>query len=651
MKYDLFISYSRTDFKEVSKLIAHLQSQISGLKCWFDITGIESASEFEDKIIAAINESSYVLFALSDNAMKSNWTKDEVTYAKNIGKTVIPVLLKGAKLNQGWFLFKFGRIDCIDSTSDLQMEKLICDLSKWLNLPLQNETNVQDQYTKKNRYDMLLAFCIIALISVLGIWGINKISDKRVFQKDLKEYNELISLADSLAQNEKTLQEAREAYELASVFELKYSQSKHKEKFSYNAKGLSRDLTDRFIENTVESLITSHHINEEDIPTPYNDSVTVYDSVAIYASQYKKGKELYKLGRINEALELYVMAAEGGNTDALSALAYYYYRKDNKQAEHYARCGANLGDEACQLWLGQILYELNNKEESLSWLIKSAEQGQGWAAYIVGGMYENGDGIPANMEQAVHWYRKSAMTTNSYASNAKEALNRLGESLYEEGYMVMVNRVSVPKYMSGQELYQTALHWHYDQTPKQFAYLIESAEKGYPDAQNMLGKALVSEDAKHLGIYNEELSKKWLKKAFDAYLKLSEQDDIDALYDLGTIYREGNSIVQKDLTMAIGYYRKGAVKDCKNCQLWLGQLLVQTGNKKEALEWFEKAGNQGQGWAAFLAGQMHELGEGTPVNIDKAIEFYKKASITTNAKARDARSALRRLGQNVIAAL
>lgn len=154
MNHDLFISYSRKDFNEVRDLIALLQGQIPELQCWFDITDIEAASEFEDKIISAITESSYVLFALSDNSMNSNWTKDEVTYAKNIGKKVIPVLLKGATLKDGWFLFKFGRIDCIDSTNDLQMQKLVKDLSKWTEKHIANnqkENQVKTKRIKKHK--------------------------------------------------------------------------------------------------------------------------------------------------------------------------------------------------------------------------------------------------------------------------------------------------------------------------------------------------------------------------------------------------------------------------------------------------------------------------------------------------------------------
>lgn len=151
MRHDIFISYSRRDLNEVRDLIAYLQNQIPELKCWFDVTGIESASEFEDKIISAITESSYILFALSDNSMNSTWTKDEVTYAKNIGKTVIPVLLKGATLKQGWFLFKFGRIDCIDSTDELQMQKLVRNLSEWTQKPMATVTETY-QYSQTSQY-------------------------------------------------------------------------------------------------------------------------------------------------------------------------------------------------------------------------------------------------------------------------------------------------------------------------------------------------------------------------------------------------------------------------------------------------------------------------------------------------------------------
>jgi TPR repeat protein len=127
---DIFISYSRRDFDDVYQMVSNIKAAVPGIKIWFDITGIESGDEFEEKIVNAIDDSNTLLFALSENSIKSEWVKSEVLYAKNSGKRVIPVLLNGAELT-GWFLFKLGSIDCIRIDNELQWKKLISDLKGW----------------------------------------------------------------------------------------------------------------------------------------------------------------------------------------------------------------------------------------------------------------------------------------------------------------------------------------------------------------------------------------------------------------------------------------------------------------------------------------------------------------------------------------
>ena len=138
-KYDVFISYSRNDIEEVTRLVDMLKKRIPTLSCWFDIEGIDCGDEeFDVKIVEVIKKSSYVLFIVSDNSQKSKWAKNEVAYAQNANKKVIPILLSGATLTD-WFLFTFGRVDCIDSTKPEQLNKLFRDLSKWTNKPLRAE--------------------------------------------------------------------------------------------------------------------------------------------------------------------------------------------------------------------------------------------------------------------------------------------------------------------------------------------------------------------------------------------------------------------------------------------------------------------------------------------------------------------------------
>lgn len=138
-KYDVFISYSRKDYDEVKAFVDMLKERIPTLDVWMDLEGITIADEFDEKIISAIDSSSYVIFAVSPNSNSigegsSKWTKKELVYAQNTNKKVIPVLLNGAKLNS-WFLFEFGRTDGTDTTDTIQVEKLIGNLSLLTNKP------------------------------------------------------------------------------------------------------------------------------------------------------------------------------------------------------------------------------------------------------------------------------------------------------------------------------------------------------------------------------------------------------------------------------------------------------------------------------------------------------------------------------------
>mgnify|MGYP002512807214 FL=1 len=140
-KYDVFISYSRKDYNEVKAFVDMLKERIPTLEVWMDLEGITAADEFDEKIITAIDASSYVIFAMSPNSNSvgensSKWTKKELVYAKNTGKKVIPILLKDASLNS-WFLFEFGRTDCIDNSNKYQTEKLLKNIAKWTNKKLE----------------------------------------------------------------------------------------------------------------------------------------------------------------------------------------------------------------------------------------------------------------------------------------------------------------------------------------------------------------------------------------------------------------------------------------------------------------------------------------------------------------------------------
>ena len=114
MKYDIFISFSKSDFEEVNNIKKSIAARLPELKIRFDINDTRGGDDTEDEIISAIDNSKSLLFAVSDESLNTKLCKSEVMYAKNTGKRVIPVLLKNSAL-KGWLLFKFGKINCYES--------------------------------------------------------------------------------------------------------------------------------------------------------------------------------------------------------------------------------------------------------------------------------------------------------------------------------------------------------------------------------------------------------------------------------------------------------------------------------------------------------------------------------------------------------
>jgi len=85
-----------------------------------------------------------------------------------------------------------------------------------------------------------------------------------------------------------------------------------------------------------------------------------------------------------------------------------------------------------------------------------AEQGDEWAQFAVGNLYDSGDGVPEDNVNAVHWYLRAA----------------------EQGYAVVQYNLGLT-YDLGQGVFKDdtkAIHWYR-----------EAAERGYVSAQHNLG--------------------------------------------------------------------------------------------------------------------------------------------------------------------
>jgi WD40 repeat protein len=87
---DVFISYSRRDGSFVRRLASSIEGQ--GKQVWIDTEGIEDAEVFPEAIRRAIERSDAFLFVITPAAVESAYCENEVEYASELKKRIVPVL-------------------------------------------------------------------------------------------------------------------------------------------------------------------------------------------------------------------------------------------------------------------------------------------------------------------------------------------------------------------------------------------------------------------------------------------------------------------------------------------------------------------------------------------------------------------------------
>ncbi|MBO7074729.1 MAG: toll/interleukin-1 receptor domain-containing protein [Bacteroidales bacterium] len=121
MKYDLFISYSRSDYIDahenvipgsaVERILEVLDA--NNITYWIDIHGDYSHdNNFVKKIVSKINASNAVLFLSSKASNNSEWVQKEISHANNTKKIIIPFLIDDYSIEET-IKFQLGQTDMI----------------------------------------------------------------------------------------------------------------------------------------------------------------------------------------------------------------------------------------------------------------------------------------------------------------------------------------------------------------------------------------------------------------------------------------------------------------------------------------------------------------------------------------------------------
>jgi WD40 repeat protein len=88
---DVFVSYSRRDAEFVTRLTDDLAGR--GKEVWVDVGGIRDAEVFPVALRRAIEGSDAFLFVISPDSVKSEYCEQEVTYAAELNKRIVPLAL------------------------------------------------------------------------------------------------------------------------------------------------------------------------------------------------------------------------------------------------------------------------------------------------------------------------------------------------------------------------------------------------------------------------------------------------------------------------------------------------------------------------------------------------------------------------------
>jgi WD40 repeat protein len=87
---DLFVSYSRRDSEFVARLAGSVTER--GKQVWVDTEGIADAEVFPEAIKRAIEGADAFLFVITPSAVRSAYCENEVEYARDLNKRIVPVL-------------------------------------------------------------------------------------------------------------------------------------------------------------------------------------------------------------------------------------------------------------------------------------------------------------------------------------------------------------------------------------------------------------------------------------------------------------------------------------------------------------------------------------------------------------------------------
>jgi hypothetical protein len=114
MKYDMFISYRRTDRELVAQVVRKLEA--NGVGVWYDAE-IEGGADWRESIVTSLEASDMLVIFFSEECNSSRQLKKELAIADDLGKPVVPILIENTK-PKGAYLYELADRNWIQAFPD-----------------------------------------------------------------------------------------------------------------------------------------------------------------------------------------------------------------------------------------------------------------------------------------------------------------------------------------------------------------------------------------------------------------------------------------------------------------------------------------------------------------------------------------------------
>ena len=235
-----------------------------------------------------------------------------------------------------------------------------------------------------------------------------------------------------------------------------------------------------------------------------------------YGYKHLEGNSTYELNLVDAQQMMMGNGNEASQTTPLST---------NLNASSSLNSNGNLimsAEEANKI--ARDAYNAKNYAKAMKYYLYAANKNHDLAQYMIGVMYNNGEGVTQDSAEAFKWYLKAAEQGHVFAQYNIGCMYDSGEGVQQD--------------------YSEALKWY-----------LKAAEQGDDYAKYNIAVMY----SKGQGVRQN------YTKSFEWFLQAAEQDNTYAIKAVGDCYYDGLG-VEKNIDKAVSWYRRGADKGDTNCK-------------------------------------------------------------------------------------